>query len=87
MAIIGINDEWHIRIDTHGNHIPYQYKEKMAKVDNNKWEGTGDYDWSCSNKYFPNVPQAMRWIFEQGLTDMTLLEYVERIEEVEKRLK
>lgn len=87
MAIIGIDDEWYIRIDTHGNHVPYQYKEKMKRGEGKEWVGTGEYDWDCSHKFFPNIPQAMRWIFEQGLEDMTLLEYVERIEAVEKRIK
>lgn len=87
MAIIGIDDEWQIRIDAHGNHTPYQYKEKMKKAGGSKWVGSGEYDWVCSHKYFPNIPQAMRWIFEQGLTDMGLLEYVERLESVEKEMR
>lgn len=87
MSFITINENWGIQIDSIGNHMPHRWAEKRVKQ-GGEYVGTGDWEWKSEQKYFPNVAQCLRYMFDKDLPEeLTLKEYVERIEEVEKRLK
>lgn len=71
MTQIILDEKWLVDIDSM-NHQPYRWEEerKIPKGGNIRDAiPTGNFKWKPQNVYFPNMPQAIRYIIQQELLD------------------
>lgn len=72
----------YIKVGADGlNYTPYYFKEVKKK------DGSTDWEWSSSNKYFPTMDSCIKYLIHKILVDGEVEYFVEYLSEYKKVLE
>lgn len=89
MRIVLVENLWSITVDQFNNHTPERWvqREGGKPIPNSDKLSKPFAGWVSTQKFFPNIGQAAKWIVQQDMLDKDTILLVDYVQEFEDRVE